>query len=164
MYCSDPIRGEVEVLTPRNFHIKAKARSFSFHCPDGMQGEIVYDASSQFQNLSPMEEQEWLRRMKGKIVLSWNYYEDYVQKIQNAGVLLHSETAKIAEAIRPRIIISSTGQTSVQKPSWTQVLILMSARLFLFHLPQSLAAQDFGLPKANRQLPSSYDREQQGHD
>jgi aminopeptidase YwaD len=91
MYCSDPILGEIEVLTPEKYHIKAKARSFCLHCPDGMQGEIVYDASSQLQNLSPMEEKEWLRRMEGKIVLSWNYYEDYVQKIENAGAkgLIH---------------------------------------------------------------------------
>lgn len=87
MYCSDPIDAEVQVGTPPAYALKAKARSFCKHCPDGISGEVAYDRYSKGEVLSPREEEEWLRQLAGKIVLSWNYYEDYVQKLEQVGAL-----------------------------------------------------------------------------
>ncbi|GGE11929.1 hypothetical protein GCM10011571_11610 [Marinithermofilum abyssi] len=91
MYCSDPIHGEVRVQAPEAYTLHAKARSFCKHCPDGIIGEVVYDRYSKGEPLSPREEEEWLRQLTDKVVLSWNYYEDYVQKLEQVGAkgLIH---------------------------------------------------------------------------
>lgn len=91
MYCSDPVHGEVQVITPAGYTVRAKARSFSRHCPEGIRGDVVYDRHSQGEQLSSVEEEAWLSQLSGKIVISWNYYEDYVQKLEQAGAkgLIH---------------------------------------------------------------------------
>ncbi|NGQ97108.1 hypothetical protein G3578_18370 [Brevibacillus sp. SYP-B805] len=118
MYCSDPIHGEVQVLSPEPYSLRAKARSFCKHCPDGISGEVIYDPYSRGEGLNPREEEEWLRKLAGKVVLSWNYYEDYVQKLEQVGAkglihiwptpeaLIHEETVvRSGEPQRPRTCI-----------------------------------------------------------
>ncbi|MED4782268.1 hypothetical protein [Brevibacillus choshinensis] len=91
MYCSDPVHGEVQVIAPEGYTVRAKARSFSLHCPEGIRGVVVYDRHSKGESLPSLEEEAWLSQLSGKIVISWNYYEDYVQKLEQAGAkgLIH---------------------------------------------------------------------------
>ncbi|QRG68748.1 M28 family metallopeptidase [Brevibacillus choshinensis] len=91
MFCSDPIYGEVQVTAPETFTVRAKSRSFCGHFPEGVCGDVIYDRHSQGALLSSREEEVWISSFKDKIVLSWNYYEDYVQKLEQAGAkgLIH---------------------------------------------------------------------------
>ncbi|MFC0272979.1 M28 family peptidase [Metabacillus herbersteinensis] len=89
-YFSDPIHGEVIVSSSENFSINAKARSFSQHCPEGIEGEAVYDFFSE-EGYNGTDQMDRYQNFKGKIVVSWNFYEDYVKKIESAGAkgLIH---------------------------------------------------------------------------
>jgi aminopeptidase YwaD len=85
-FFSDPINGQVTVISTKNFNIQAKARSYSLHCPEGIKGDVVYDLYSdkQFKGKDPIDR---YTNLKGKIVVSWNFYEDYVKKIESAGAI-----------------------------------------------------------------------------
>jgi aminopeptidase YwaD len=85
-FFSDPVHGEVVVHSANSFRLKAKARSFSKHCPDGVRAAIVYDESSE-RNADKAERPHSFAHLKGKIVISWNYYEDYVKEIEQAGAI-----------------------------------------------------------------------------
>ncbi|MGG1572519.1 M28 family peptidase [Fictibacillus sp. NRS-1165] len=85
-YFSDPIQGQVTVISPENFNIRAKARSYSLHCPEGIKGDVFYDIYSEKPD-SGMHPGDRYTNLKGKIVVSWNYYEDYVKKIESAGTV-----------------------------------------------------------------------------
>jgi aminopeptidase YwaD len=89
-YFSDPIHGEVNVISSDIFSLKAKSRSFSLHCPEGIAGESVYDFYSEerYNSTDPIDR---YTNLQGKIVVSWNFYEDYVKKIESAGAkgLIH---------------------------------------------------------------------------
>ncbi|MFY0762068.1 M28 family peptidase [Metabacillus dongyingensis] len=89
-YFSDPIHGEVHVISSDIFSVKAKSRSFSLHCPEGIEGNAVYDFYSEerYNGADPIDR---YTHLQGKIVISWNFYEDYVKKIESAGArgLIH---------------------------------------------------------------------------
>jgi aminopeptidase YwaD len=85
-FFSDPILGVVVVHSATPFIVKAKTRSFSQHCPEGVEAELVYDQSSgEKANHTKLNNQ--FAHFKGKIVISWNYYEDYVKEIEKAGAI-----------------------------------------------------------------------------
>ncbi|QGQ46255.1 M28 family peptidase [Metabacillus sediminilitoris] len=90
-YFSDPIHGEVNVISSDIISLKAKSRSFSLHCPEGIAGEAVYDFYSEERYNSCTDAIDRYTNLQGKIVVSWNFYEDYVKKIQSAGAkgLIH---------------------------------------------------------------------------
>ncbi|WP_370222316.1 M28 family peptidase [Cytobacillus sp.] len=80
-YFSDPHYGEVLVNSQIPYTLRAKARSFSRNCPNGITSKLVYDKSSDRKGESCIVD------FKGKIVISWNYLEDYVMQIEKAGAL-----------------------------------------------------------------------------
>ncbi len=85
-YFSDPIHGAVFVTAPMKLAIRAKARSFGANLPNGVKGNLLYDFFSEHSTgiSGPVERYE---KMKDKIIISWNYYEDYVKKIESAGAI-----------------------------------------------------------------------------
>lgn len=89
-YFSDPIHGEVNVISSDIFSVKAKSRSFSLHCPEGIEGNAVYDFYSE-ERSNGVDPIDRYTHLQGKIVVSWNFYEDYVKKIESAGArgLIH---------------------------------------------------------------------------
>jgi aminopeptidase YwaD len=90
-YFSDPVKSELVIAGSIAETIISKPRSFSLHCPEGVTGSVIYDLHSRGQRLTSQEEQEWYSQFRGKIVLSWNFYEDYVKKIESYGAsgLIH---------------------------------------------------------------------------
>lgn len=87
-YFSDPIKSELTVYGEEDGTIvPSKPRSFSLNCPSGITGELIYDHSSQGAPVNKMEEKELYSRFRGKVVLSWNFYEDYVKKIEAYGAI-----------------------------------------------------------------------------
>ncbi|MDU4959530.1 MAG: M28 family peptidase [Sporomusaceae bacterium] len=84
-YFSDPLSGELRAGKPAA-RIDAKPRSFSANCPEGISGTVIYDRHSR-SRLTPLEEDAWFRQFQGKVVLSWNFYEDYVKKIEAYGAI-----------------------------------------------------------------------------
>lgn len=91
-YFSNPIKSELVVFKGESVeNIPSKPRSFSLNCPSGITGELVYDSSSKCTSLSKIREQQLYSTFRGKIVLSWNFYEDYVKKIESFGAagLIH---------------------------------------------------------------------------
>ncbi|AYV69208.1 hypothetical protein C2I06_21480 [Niallia circulans] len=85
-YFSNPIHGEVYVGGAKKKVIIAKARSFGGHFPKGIKGNLLYDRYSEtLRGINgPADRYE---KMKDKIIISWNYYEDYVKKIERAGAI-----------------------------------------------------------------------------
>jgi aminopeptidase YwaD len=94
-YFSDPIKSELIVADTL---IASRPRSASANCPNGISGEIIYDYSSKDARLTRNEERELYSKFRGKIVLSWNFYEDYVKKIEAYGAigLIHIWTSEEA--------------------------------------------------------------------
>ena len=86
-YFSDPVRSELTLAGDEGAVIPSKPRSASAHCPDGVTGALVYDPTSQGPALSGLEEQRQYAQFRGKIVVSWNFYEDYVKKLEAFGAL-----------------------------------------------------------------------------
>jgi aminopeptidase YwaD len=113
-FFSDPVHGEVVVHSANPFRLKAKARSFSKHCPDGVRAAIVYDESSE-RNADKAERPHSFAHLKGKIVISWNYYEDYVKEIEQAGAigLIHIWPSK-EEAIHEETVGTVWGTPTIE--------------------------------------------------
>lgn len=90
-YLSNPIQGELEIVQPFTSQVEAKTRSFSLHCPEGVEGQLIYDKYSKNTQLTALEEEQWFKQFEGKIVLSWRGWEDYVKKIESYGAkgLIH---------------------------------------------------------------------------
>jgi aminopeptidase YwaD len=85
-YFSNPVKSELTINIGGSIQsISSKPRSFSLNCPDGITGELIYDNKSKNVCLGRVEEQELYSTFRGKIVLSWNFYEDYAKKIESYG-------------------------------------------------------------------------------
>jgi aminopeptidase YwaD len=103
-YFSDPVRSEVLVAGRA---IPSKPRSGCAHCPEGVEAEVVFDPTSKGPRLTGNQERELYARFRGKIVLSWNFYEDYVKKLEACGAigLIHvwqsGESALHEETVGP---------------------------------------------------------------
>ncbi|MDU5476072.1 M28 family peptidase [Pantoea sp.] len=83
LWLSDPLDAS---LTVAGQVINAKTRSFSAHCPDGVEAELFHDT----QSLDFIPENalaNWSARVRGKLVLADQGFEDYVQRLMNAGAL-----------------------------------------------------------------------------
>ena len=92
-YFSDPVKSELVVA---DTIIPSKPRSCSLNCPQGIAGEVIYDDASKGVCATKNEEHELYSQFRGKIVLSWNFYEDYVKKLEAYGAigLIHFWTSK----------------------------------------------------------------------
>ncbi|SCL96083.1 M28 family metallopeptidase [Sporanaerobacter sp. PP17-6a] len=85
-YFSNPIKSVLTVFTENNkTEILSKPRSFSLNCPEGITGDLIYDSKSLDPQLCLNEERDWYLNFRGKVVLSWNFSEDYVKKIEFYG-------------------------------------------------------------------------------
>lgn len=92
-YFSNPIKSELSVS---GIVIESRPRSASANCPDGISGDMIYDCVSKGEKLNGWEEQELYSQFCGKIVISWNFYEDYVKKLEAYGAigLIHIWTSE----------------------------------------------------------------------
>lgn len=85
---------------------KAKTRSFSADCPSGVEAELYYDARS-LTFLPECDVAAWSENVRGKLVLADQGFEDYVQRLMQAGAagLIHiwgsAETALHEETVGP---------------------------------------------------------------
>lgn len=86
-YFSNPVKSQLTAIGTTSRQIPSRPRSFSANCPDGIQGEVIYDHHSLGTKLTRAEERAWYSRLRGKIVVGWNFYEDYVKKIEAYGAL-----------------------------------------------------------------------------
>lgn len=83
LWLSDPLDA---TLTVAGQEFRAKTRSFSAHCPEGVEAELFYDA----QSLAFIPENaaaSWADKVRGKLVLADQGFEDYVQRLMQAGAL-----------------------------------------------------------------------------
>lgn len=83
LWLSDPLEGH---LTVAGQQIKAKTRSFSASCPDGVEAELLYDAQS-LDFIPENQRAAWSARVRGKLVLADQGFEDYVKRLMHAGAL-----------------------------------------------------------------------------
>lgn len=86
-YFSDPVKSQLTVTGTTERPIPSRPRSFGANCPEGVTAEAIYDRRSAGPKLAKAEERDWYRQFRGKIVVSWNFYEDYVKKIEASGAL-----------------------------------------------------------------------------
>ncbi|WP_343552592.1 M28 family peptidase [Pantoea sp.] len=106
LWLSDPLSASLTLNSDPDWHIPAKTRSFSADCPQGVEAELVYDDRA-LTFIADCERTEWENRMKGKIVVADQGYEDYVQRLMQAGAagLIHiwgsAESALHEETVGP---------------------------------------------------------------
>lgn len=82
-YFSNPIQASFDIICDEEYSIKAKPRSFGGSLPEGVEGILVYD----FEFYKKRTKEELKKLFENKIVLSYNYYEDYVYDLNNCGAL-----------------------------------------------------------------------------
>lgn len=83
LWLSDPLEG---TLTVAGEKIEAKTRSFSASCPEGVEAELFYDTQS-LAFIPDNEAAAWSARVRGKLVLADQGFEEYVQRLMQAGAL-----------------------------------------------------------------------------
>lgn len=82
-YFSNPVSASLDILSGDEYSVRAKPRSFGGAVPEGIEGTMVYD-----QDPNKKRTLEELKKMfNGRIVLSYNYYEDYVNDLNRCGAL-----------------------------------------------------------------------------
>ncbi|PLR95960.1 M28 family peptidase [Bacillus sp. T33-2] len=113
-YFSDPVLGEVNLIASRKLEIKAKTRSFGLNVPQGVKGNLIYDYYSENTRTATGPEDRF-ERMHGKIVVSWDYFEDFVTKIEQAGAtgLIHIWPSK-EEAIHEETVGTVWGTPTIE--------------------------------------------------
>lgn len=113
-YFSDPVHGQVSIIEPKKLDIRAKTRSFGLHLPQGIKGNVIYDYDSE-KKRSVNGSANRFEKMKDKIVVSWDYYEDYVKKIESAGAigLIHIWPSK-EEAIHEETVGTVWGTPTIE--------------------------------------------------
>lgn len=82
-YFSNPIDASLDILNGEKYSIKSKPRSFGGSLPEGREGVLVYD----FEYNKKRSIDELKKLFNNKIVLSCNYYEDYVNDLNKCGAL-----------------------------------------------------------------------------
>ncbi|WP_369788912.1 M28 family peptidase [Rouxiella sp. WC2420] len=103
---SDPLEGSLLLPDFPEWQVRAKTRSFSAHCPQGVKAPLYYDNAST-QTRSDLEWQQWSQQVRGKIVIADQGFEDYVQRLDAARAvgLIHlwgsAETALHEETVGP---------------------------------------------------------------
>lgn len=127
-YLSDPVRGELEILSPQRFSLEAKTRSFSANCPEGIEGEIVY-LPAEGSILDQTSEIKWsYDEINGKIVLSEGGSPQHIEKAQDLGAigLIHmwpSEEDVIHEMISTPVWGTPTPETIKNIPKIPEISI-----------------------------------------
>lgn len=93
VYVSNPMEAEIS-LAGSKFRKKALPRSFSADCPGGITAEIFYDTKAH-EPMGQKQKDLWYRDCRGRIIVSDNFYEDYVQMILSYGAagLVHAWTS-----------------------------------------------------------------------
>ncbi len=103
---SSPLEGGLQLPGFPEWQVKAKTRSFSAHCPQGVSAPLYYDSAS-LQTRTDLEWQQWAQQVRGKIVIADQGFEDYVQRLDAAQAvgLIHiwgsAETALHEETVGP---------------------------------------------------------------
>ncbi|RJT41529.1 M28 family peptidase [Rahnella woolbedingensis] len=106
LYLSDPLAGRLRLPEQPQWQCDAKTRSFSAHCPQGVEGRAYYDAVA-CEPRTDLEWRSWAQDVRGKIVIAGQGFEDYVQRLCAAGAagLIHiwgsAETALHEETVGP---------------------------------------------------------------
>ncbi|WP_343208362.1 M28 family metallopeptidase [Anaerolentibacter hominis] len=72
------------------YSFPAYVRSYSASVPEGIYAPVFYDSRSH-EDMSPLEMDAWYRDAAGKILLTDNFYEDYVKRMEyyKAAGILH---------------------------------------------------------------------------
>lgn len=86
LWLSDPVMGSLTVPDFPGWQGKAKTRSFSASCPAGAEGELFYDSRS-LQAIPDNAMAAWAASVRGKIVIADQAFEEYVQRLCQAGAL-----------------------------------------------------------------------------
>lgn len=106
LWLSDPLAASLTIPALPDWTASAKTRSFSAHCPEGVEAELMYDARA-LAFIPDTEREAWRKNVCNKIVVADQGYEDYVQALMQAGAagLIHiwgsSETALHEETVGP---------------------------------------------------------------
>lgn len=82
-YFSNPVQASLDIICNKKYSIKAKPRSFGGSLPEGVEGALVYD----FEFYKKRSKEQLKNLFENKIVLSYNYYEDYVNDLNKCGAL-----------------------------------------------------------------------------
>ncbi|MGN0322320.1 MAG: M28 family peptidase [Oliverpabstia sp.] len=69
-----------------HFLVKSRPRSFSMNCPDGVTGELVYDPYVA-DDIALCTRQDFLKQVRGKLVLGFGYDEKYAKLLEQYGAL-----------------------------------------------------------------------------
>ncbi|WP_416260792.1 M28 family peptidase [Gibbsiella quercinecans] len=81
---SDPLSASLVLPGNPDWRCEAKTRSFSAHCPQGVEAELFYDERSRVAIPDRLQAQ-WAEQVRGKIVIADQGFEDYVQRLAAAG-------------------------------------------------------------------------------
>lgn len=83
-YVSNPIESELEVkIANLEKKFQSRPRSFSKNVPEGVEGVLWYDKEGTMESIQA----DYGEKVKNKIVLSFNYNEDYAKKLSELGAL-----------------------------------------------------------------------------
>lgn len=82
-YFSNPLQASLDIICDEEYSVKAKPRSFGGSLPEGVEGTLVYD----FEFNKKRSNEKLKELFENKIVLSYNYYEDYVNDLNKCGAL-----------------------------------------------------------------------------
>lgn len=128
-FFSDPLKSELVILGDVDQTISSKPRSFCGHCPEGITGNVVYDCRSNGPCLTPQEEQESYSQFCGRIVLSWNFYEDYVKKLESYGALglIHIWSSD-EEALHEETVGPVWGTPTLESAGWIPAIPVVGIR------------------------------------
>lgn len=85
-YLSNPISSKLEVEGV-SIPIESRPRSLSKQCPEGIEGELVYDANNIDSPVVAKKYAEFYKSIKNKIVLSCGFDEGYAKKIERCGAI-----------------------------------------------------------------------------
>lgn len=78
-YLSDPLSSSFQIWDGEGWRkIPSRPRSFSANCPEGVEGELIFDANALCRE-TLHEEREFLNQVQGKIVLAFGYDEKYAK-------------------------------------------------------------------------------------
>jgi len=106
LWLSDPLSASLTLPDYPAMQFQAKTRSFSASCPEGWEAELFYDRQS-MSFVTDKASAAWAASVRGKLVVADQGFEDYVQRLMQAGAagLIHiwgsAETALHEETVGP---------------------------------------------------------------
>lgn len=102
-YMSNPLNGSLKVDGEMN--VLCRPRAFSGRCPEGILGELIFDAASKNRKRADLTSKDFLSTVRGKIVLAYGFDERYALLLEKYGAagwiqiwtssdpLIHEDTA-----------------------------------------------------------------------